>query len=228
MLGDTAVMVHPEDERYTHLIGQQVRLPLTERLIPVIADAYVDKAFGTGVVKVTPAHDTNDYQVGLRHGLPMLTIFTLDAKVNDEAPGLPRPGPLRGPQAGVADLEAQGLLVETKKHKLMVPRCARTGQVIEPMLTDQWFVATTKPGRNGKSIAEGAIEAVASGEVQVRARELGQHLQPVDEEHPGLVHQPPALVGSPDPRLVRRGRPGLRGAQRGRGAAASPRQDAHP
>jgi valyl-tRNA synthetase len=229
LLGDSAVMVHPEDERYTHLIGKQVRLPLCERLIPVIADAYVDKAFGTGVVKVTPAHDPNDYQVGLRHDLPMRTIFTLDAKVNDEAPaayrGLDR---FVARKRVLADLEAQGLLVETKKHKLMVPRCARTGQIVEPMLTDQWFVATTKPGRNGKSIAEGAIEAVASGEVKLRARELGQHLQPVDEEHPGLVHQPPALVGSPDPRLVRRGRPGLRGAQRGRGAAASPRQDAHP
>jgi valyl-tRNA synthetase len=86
MLGDTAVMVHPEDERYTTLIGRQVRLPITDRLVPVIADAYVDKAFGTGVVKVTPAHDANDYQVGLRHGLPMLTIFTLDAKVNDGRP----------------------------------------------------------------------------------------------------------------------------------------------
>jgi valyl-tRNA synthetase len=167
LLGDSAVMVHPEDERYTHLIGKQVRLPLCERLIPVIADAYVDKAFGTGVVKVTPAHDPNDYQVGLRHGLPMRTIFTLDAKVNDEAPaayrGLDR---FVARKRVLADLEAQGLLVETKKHKLMVPRCARTGQIVEPMLTDQWFVATTKPGRNGKSIAEGAIEAVASGEVK--------------------------------------------------------------
>ncbi|MFN8848368.1 MAG: valine--tRNA ligase, partial [Inhella sp.] len=171
MLGDTAVMVHPEDERYSHLIGKQVKLPLTGRLVPVIADAYVDKAFGTGVVKVTPAHDTNDYQVGVRHGLPMLTIFDLDAKVSaaeaDDIPeayrGLDR---FKARKQIVADLEAQGLLVEVKKHKLMVPRCARTGQVIEPMLTDQWFVATTKPGKSGKSIADGAIEAVASGEVK--------------------------------------------------------------
>jgi valyl-tRNA synthetase len=167
MLGDTAVMVHPEDERYAHLVGQQVRLPITGRLVPVIADAYVDKAFGTGVVKVTPAHDTNDYQVGLRHGLPMLTIFTLDATLNDEAPeayrGLDR---FVARKKIVAELDAQGLLVETKKHKLMVPRCARTGQVIEPMLTDQWFVAMTKPGAHGKSIAQGAIDAVASGEVK--------------------------------------------------------------
>ncbi|XHS77681.1 valine--tRNA ligase [Burkholderiaceae bacterium UC74_6] len=167
MLGDTAVMVHPEDERYVHLIGKQVRLPITGRLVPVIADAYVDKEFGTGVVKVTPAHDTNDYQVGLRHNLPMLTIFTLDATVNDEAPeayrGLDR---FVARKKIVAELEAQGLLVETKKHKLMVPRCARTGQIIEPMLTDQWFVAMSKPGKDGKSIADQAVEAVSSGEVK--------------------------------------------------------------
>ncbi|MGY4830359.1 valine--tRNA ligase [Sphaerotilaceae bacterium SBD11-9] len=167
MLGDTAVMVHPEDARYTHLIGKQVRLPITGRLVPVIADDYVDKEFGTGVVKVTPAHDTNDYQVGLRHNLPMLTIFTLDAKVNDEAPeayrGLDR---FVARKKIVEQLEAEGLLVEVKKHKLMVPRCARTGQIIEPMLTDQWFVAMTKAGANGKSIAQEAIEAVDSGDVK--------------------------------------------------------------
>ncbi|MCA6216062.1 valine--tRNA ligase [Ideonella sp. B7] len=170
MLGDTAVMVHPEDERYAHLIGKQVRLPITGRLVPVIADDYVDKAFGTGVVKVTPAHDQNDYQVGLRHGLAMLTIFDLEAKVSNaevaEIPaayvGLDR---FAARKQIVAQLEAEGLLVEIKKHKLMVPRCARTGQVIEPMLTDQWFVAMTKPGAAGKSIADEAIEAVASGEV---------------------------------------------------------------
>jgi len=167
MLGDTAVMVHPEDERYLHLIGKQVRLPITGRLVPVIADDYVDKEFGTGVVKVTPAHDTNDYQVGLRHRLPMLTIFTLDATVNDEAPaayrGLDR---FVARKKIVAELEAQGLLVETKKHRLMVPRCARTGQIIEPMLTDQWFVAMSKPGKAGKSIADQAVEAVSSGDVK--------------------------------------------------------------
>ncbi len=170
MLGDTAVMVHPEDERYQHLIGKLVKLPITGRLVPVIADEHVDKDFGTGVVKVTPAHDTNDYQVGQRHSLPMITIFTLDAQVVshlDEIPevyrGLDR---FVARKALVAQLEAEGLLVEVKKHKLMVPRCARTGQIIEPMLTDQWFVAMTKPGAQGKSIAEQAIEAVESGEVK--------------------------------------------------------------
>jgi valyl-tRNA synthetase len=167
MLGDTAVMVHPDDERYTAFHGKQVTLPLTGRTIPVITDAYVDREFGTGVVKVTPAHDQNDYQVGLRHKLPMISIFTLDAKTNDEVPeayrGLDR---FVARKKIVADLEAQGLLVDTKKHKLMVPRCARTGQIVEPMLTDQWFVAVSKQGRNGKSIAEQAIEAVQDGRVK--------------------------------------------------------------
>ncbi|MBO9685375.1 MAG: valine--tRNA ligase [Mitsuaria chitosanitabida] len=170
MLGDTAVMVHPEDERYRHLIGQQVKLPITGRLVPVIADEYVDKEFGTGVVKVTPAHDTNDYQVGQRHQLPMITIFSLDATVVDSLDEIP--AEYRGldrfvaRKRIVAALEEQGLLVEIKKHKLMVPRCTRTGQVIEPMLTDQWFIATNKPGRDGKSIAQKAIDVVASGEVK--------------------------------------------------------------
>ena len=167
MLGDVAVMVHPEDERYRHLIGKKVVLPLVGRDIPVIADDYVDKDFGTGVVKVTPAHDANDYAVGQRHGLPMIGVLNLDATINDEAPaayrGLDR---FKARKAVVADLDAQGLLVETRKHKLMVPRCARTGQIIEPMLTDQWFLAMSKPDATGKSIAQKAIDAVASGQVR--------------------------------------------------------------
>ncbi|WP_312259593.1 valine--tRNA ligase [Limnohabitans sp.] len=170
LLGDVAVMVHPEDERYQHLIGKQVNLPLCGRTIPVIADDYVDKAFGTGVVKVTPAHDTNDYQVGQRHKLDMICVLNLDATINDNAPekyrGLDR---FVARKAVVADLEAAGHLVEVKKHKLMVPRCARTGQVIEPMLTDQWFVAMNQVGKGdatGKSIAQKAIDAVQSGEVK--------------------------------------------------------------
>ncbi|HSV36456.1 MAG TPA: valine--tRNA ligase [Ramlibacter sp.] len=169
MLGDVAVMVHPEDERYRHLIGKRVKLPLCDRDIPVIADDYVDKAFGTGVVKVTPAHDANDYAVGQRHQLPMIGVLTLDAKINDNAPaayqGLDR---FVARKQVVADLQAQGFLVETKKHKLMVPRCARTGQVVEPMLTDQWFVAMSKVSDQdptGKSIAQKAIDAVQSGAV---------------------------------------------------------------
>jgi len=170
LLGDVAVMVHPEDERYSALIGQYVKLPLCEREIPVIADTYVDRAFGTGVVKVTPAHDANDYAVGQRHQLPIIGVLALNATINDNAPekyrGLDR---FVARKQVVADLEAAGLLVETKKHKLMVPRCARTGQVIEPMLTDQWFVAMSKVSDQdptGKSIAQKAIDAVASGQVK--------------------------------------------------------------
>ncbi|MGH8030250.1 MAG: valine--tRNA ligase, partial [Arenimonas sp.] len=155
MLGDTAVMVHPEDERYAHLIGKSVALPLTGRTIPVIADDYVDREFGTGVVKVTPAHDFNDYAVGQRHSLPMINIFTPDANVNDEAPekyrGLDR---VAARKAVLADLEALELLVETKPHKLQVPRGDRTGQVIEPYLTDQWFVKMDWLGERGLQIAE--------------------------------------------------------------------------
>ena len=170
MLGDVAVMVNPEDDRYKHLIGQQVHLPLCDRTVPVIADDYVDKAFGTGVVKVTPAHDANDYAVGQRHQLPMIGILNLDVTVNELAPekyrGMDR---FVARKAIVADLNALGLLIEVKKHKLMVPRCARTSQIIEPMLTDQWFVAMNKVSDKdptGKSIAQKAIDVVQSGEVK--------------------------------------------------------------
>ena len=170
MLGDVALMVHPEDERYTHLIGQEVSLPLCQRNIPIIADDYVDRAFGTGVVKVTPAHDQNDYAVGQRHRLPMIGVLTLDAKINEQAPvayrGMDR---FVARKQVVKDLEALQVLVEVKKHKLMVPRCARTNQIIEPMLTDQWFVAmreVSPSDPSGKSIAQKAIDAVQSGEVR--------------------------------------------------------------
>ncbi len=167
MLGDVAVMVHPEDERYAHLIGKQVALPLCDRTIPIIADDYVDKAFGTGVVKVTPAHDFNDYAVGQRHKLEMISILTLDARINEHAPetyrGLDR---FDARKQIVADLDVAGVFEKAEKHKLKVPRGDRTGVVIEPMLTDQWFVAMSKPGDGGKSITEQALECVASGEIK--------------------------------------------------------------
>jgi valyl-tRNA synthetase len=167
MLGDTAVMVHPEDERYRHLIGKNVKLPLTDREIPIIADAYVDLEFGTGCVKVTPAHDFNDYAVSQRHGLPIISILTLDAKINDNAParyrGMDR---FDARAAVVVDLEALGVLVKTDKHKLKVPRGDRTGVIIEPMLTDQWFVAMSKPGADGSSIVGKALECVATGQIK--------------------------------------------------------------
>ena len=155
LLGDVAVAVNPEDERYKHLIGKQVRLPLCERTIPIIADDYVDPAFGTGCVKITPAHDFNDYQVGQRHHLVPITILTLDAKINEMAPdeyqGMDR---FVARTRILADLEAQGLLVAAKPHKLMVPRGDRTQSVIEPMLTDQWFVAMEGLAKRGLDVVE--------------------------------------------------------------------------
>jgi valyl-tRNA synthetase len=172
MLGDMAVAVHPEDARYKSLIGKTLRLPLVGRDIPIIADDYVDPAFGTGCVKITPAHDFNDYAVGQRHGLEMMNIFTLDARINASAPaqyqGLDR---YAARERILADLASQGSLVSTKPHKLMVPRGDRTGAVIEPMLTSQWFVAMSKPApagthTPGTSIAARALDVVNTGQVR--------------------------------------------------------------
>ena len=155
LLGDVALAVHPDDPRYRHLIGQQVLLPLTGRSIPVIGDTYVDPAFGTGCVKITPAHDFNDYQVGLRHQLAPVSIFTLDARINENAPeayrGLDR---FEARTRVLADLEALGLLESVKPHKLMVPRGDRTRQVIEPMLSDQWFVSMEGMARDALSVVK--------------------------------------------------------------------------
>ena len=157
MLGDSAVAVNPEDERYRALIGQRVRLPLSNREIPIIADAYVDPAFGTGCVKITPAHDFNDYEIGQRHALAQINIFTPDAKLNDAAParfrGLER---FEARRQVIEALDAAGLLERIDKHKLMVPRGDRTGVVLEPYLTDQWYVKIAP-------LAAPAIEAVETG-----------------------------------------------------------------
>ncbi len=217
MLGDVAVMVHPEDERYVHLEGKDVLLPLCNRKIPIIFDNYVDKSFGTGVVKVTPAHDENDYQVAQRHNLSALRILDFDAKListgsaeyisdlvwdfghvaeDEESAIYTTHNELLGELLNqhisdaiailvppkyqsldrfvarkqiVVDLKTCDALIEVKPHKLMVPRCERTGQIVEKMLTDQWYVAMNRVGDNdptGKSIAQKAIEAVQSGEVK--------------------------------------------------------------
>jgi valyl-tRNA synthetase len=177
MLGDVAVAVHPDDERYAALVGKTVTLPLCDRQIPVIADSMVDREFGTGVVKITPAHDLNDFAVGQRHDLTPISIFTLTATVNDNAPAK-----YRGLDRYVArkrvldDLRAAGLLVSEKPHKMMVPRCARTGEVVEPMLSEQWYMAMSKPAPDlphlgtlnpGKSIAQVALDVVERGEVRI-------------------------------------------------------------
>jgi valyl-tRNA synthetase len=157
MLGDTAVAVNPEDERYLHLIGKKIRLPLTERLIPIIGDAYVDPAFGSGCVKITPAHDFNDYEIGLRHRLAQINIFTPRATINDNAPerfrGLDR---FEARKRIIDELTTAGLVARIDKHKLTVPRGDRTGAVLEPLLTDQWYVKIAP-------LAEPAILAVEQG-----------------------------------------------------------------
>ena len=160
MRGDTAVAVHPEDPRYKDLIGQTVRLPLADRDIPIIADDYVDPDFGSGCVKITPAHDFNDYEVGKRHDLPQINLFTIEAHLNDNAPqayrGLDR---FDARKKVVDDLDGLGLLEKVEDHTLQVPRGDRSGVVIEPYLTDQWFVAV-------ESLAKPAIEAVENGDIQ--------------------------------------------------------------
>ena len=155
LLGDTAVAVHPEDERYCHLIGKRVRLPIAERSIPVIADDYVDREFGTGVVKITPAHDFNDWLVGQRHQLMAISVLTLDAKMNDLCPteyqGLDR---YAARQKLLDALQAQGKLVSAKPHKLMIPRGDRTHAAIEPMLTDQWFMSMQDLAKQGLAVVD--------------------------------------------------------------------------
>jgi len=173
MLGDTAVAVHPEDESYKTLIGKTITLPLVGREIPIIADDYVDPEFGTGCVKITPAHDFNDYAMGQRHDLPMINVLTVDAKINENGPekyrGLDR---YEARDEIIHDLKEQDLLEKIDDHKLMVPRGDRSGTVIEPYLTDQWFVDLTREtqedGRPGgkKEITDPAIDAVRSGRIK--------------------------------------------------------------
>ncbi|MDC0127704.1 valine--tRNA ligase [Methylophilaceae bacterium] len=167
MLGDVALMVHPDDERYKKYIGKTVILPLLEKEIPIIADEYVDSTFGTGVVKVTPAHDFNDYAVGQRHKLPLINILTLDGFINENGTskyeGLER---FKARQKIVSDLESKSLLNKVEDYIVKIPRGDRTGTVIEPMLTDQWFVAMSKKSDDGKSISEKALDVVKSKEIK--------------------------------------------------------------
>lgn len=173
LFGDQAVAVHPEDERYKSLVGKMLKLPLTDREIPVIADEYVDREFGSGCVKLTPAHDFNDFEVGRRHNLAMLSVLTKTARMNENVPakyqGMDR---YECRKAAVEDLKAAGLLVAVKPIKHMVPRVSRTGEIVEPMLSEQWYMAMSKPAPEGslypgKSIAEVGLDAVESGEVNI-------------------------------------------------------------
>ncbi|WP_419599607.1 valine--tRNA ligase [Sutterella wadsworthensis] len=173
LFGDQAVAVHPEDERYKSLVGKMLKLPLTDREVPVIADEYVDREFGSGCVKITPAHDFNDFEVGRRHNLAMLNVLTKTARMNENVPakyqGMDR---YECRKAAVEDLKAAGLLVAVKPIKHMVPRVSRTGEIVEPMLSEQWYMAMSKPAPEGslypgKSIAEVGLDAVESGEVNI-------------------------------------------------------------
>ena len=160
MLGDTAVAVNPEDERYTALVGKNVILPIVERPIPIVADEYSDPEKGSGAVKITPAHDFNDFEVGRRHDLPMVSIFDIDANVNEEAPpqfrGMTRE---EARKAVVAEMDARGLLEKIEDNPMTVPYGDRSGVVIEPRLTDQWFV-------DAAVLAEPAIKAVEDGDIR--------------------------------------------------------------
>ena len=177
MFGDTALAVNPEDERFKHLIGKRFKAPLMDRLLPVVGDTYIDKEFGTGVMKVTPGHDFNDFAIGQRHNLEMINILTKDARMNENVPekyrGMTCP---ECREAWVADLKNAGYLVSVREIKHMVPRVTRTGEIVEPMLSEQWYMAMSKPAPEGtfhpgRSIAEVGLEAVTSGEVTIFPKE---------------------------------------------------------
>ncbi len=195
ILGDSAVAVHPEDERYQKYIGKQVIVPILNRRVPVIADDYVDRAFGTGALKITPAHDPNDYAIGQRYNLEMINILTEDARIN--AAG--------GPYAGLdrydcrvklwEDMRAAGLVIKEDPYMLNVPRSQRGGEIIEPMISTQWFVRI-------QPLAEAALDSGARWAHPDHSRTLHQGVLQLAREHPRLVHQPPVVVGPPHPGLV--------------------------
>ena len=213
MLGDTGVAVHPEDARYADLVGKSVRLPLVGRLIPIVADEYADPETGSGAVKITPAHDFNDFEVGQRHGLPMINIFDADARLNDDgAGGLSRPRPVRGAQEGRRRSRAAGPRRQDRRPH-------PDGAASRPL------------GRRHRAVADRPVvlrrracwpsrrsPRSRTGDTAVRAAAVGEHLLRMDAQHPALVHLAPAVVGAPDPGLVRAGRHGLRRRDRGRGA----------
>ena len=233
MLGDTAVAVHPDDERYRDLVGKHAVLPLVGRRIPIVADEYADPEAGSGAVKITPAHDFNDFEVGRRHDLPLVNIMDAEANIRlrgnedfltdvppsaelaetiDALDGLDR---FTARESVVAMMEERELVEKTDEHTHTVPHGDRSGVPIEPFLTDQWYV-------NAKALAEPAIASVREGPHRHRPEELGEDLFRLDGEHPALVHLAPALVGPPHPGLVRAGRRDLRRGDGGGGARPPP------
>ena len=196
LLGDTAVAVHPEDPRYTELVGKTVKLPLTGRNIPVIADTYVDREFGTGVVKITPAHDPNDWEVSKRHNLEVINILNPDGTLNDAVPEKYRGLSVQaGRKQVLADLEEQGLFKEKKNITHAVGKCYRCNTVVEPYLSDQWFVKM-------RPLADKAW--MPERRYPVLSPQVGEYLCSLDGKHPRLVHFPSALVGTPHSGVVLR------------------------
>ena len=195
ILGDTAVAVHPEDTRYQRYIGKEVLVPILERRIPIIADPYVDMEFGTGALKITPGHDPNDYEIGERHGLAIISILDTEARINSNG------GPYEGLDRFVcrsrmwADMDAAGLTIREEPYTHQVPRSQHGGEIIEPMISTQWFVDI-------KPLAKAALEAVEDGQNQNCPRIFPEGLSELDGKYPGLVHLPPALVGPSNSDLV--------------------------
>ena len=222
MMGDTGVAVNPEDERFKHLVGKTCILPIMNREIPIVADEYVELGFGTGAVKMTPAHDPNDFEVGLRHNLEVIRCIDDDGKINENG------GPYNGMdryecrKAIVKDLEEQGYLIKTEDYSHNVGTCYRCHNDVEPLISAQWFVKMAP-------LAKEALRVVNDGEVQVHPRAVHQDLHQLDGERPRLVHLPPALVGPPDPRLdLRRLRPHHRGPRRPHLLRQVRQQEHHP
>ncbi len=197
MLGDTAVAVHPDDDRYRAWIGKAVRLPLMNREIPIIADPAVDREFGTGAVKITPAHDPNDFEMGRRHNLPEIDVMTDDAKMSAAAGGYAGMDRYDARKKIVVDLDAQGLLERVEQHTHAVGVCDRCGTVVEPRASTQWWLKM-------KPLAEPAIAAVERGEVEIHSRPMAQSLFRVDAQHSRLVHLAANLVGPSNPGLALR------------------------
>ena len=214
MLGDTAVAVHPEDARYRELIGNDALLPLVGRRLPIVADDYADPEQGSGAVKITPAHDFNDFEVGRRHDLAIVNVFDAEARINENAPeayrGLDR---MEARKRVLADLEAQDLIERggaARPHR--APR--------RPFGRGDRALAYRPVVRGCRDASQARDRGSGDGPHPLRAPALGEHLFRVDAQHPALVHLAPALVGAPHPGVVRAGRPRLRGRDRGRGRRA--------
>ena len=197
MLGDTAVAVNPDDERYRHLIGTRVKLPVIGRELPIISDAFVDPAFGTGAVKVTPGHDPNDFAMGKRHSLPSVAVIDEDGRMTKDAGPYAGQDRFKARKALVEQLQQEGLIEKIAEHRHAVGHCSRCTTVVEPLVSTQWFV---KIG----PLAADAIRAVEDGRVGLPARQLDEDLLRVDDQHPRLVHFAAAVVGPPHSRVVLR------------------------